>query len=132
MATAVTMTSLIRDTAAELQMSREEVKNVVDTFFETIQLELEDGNEVRVGSYLKFGFVYTKPIKKGAMVRSPVDGEMHPHAGRPEGLKTRVRILKTLKDAAPAPNTKAGKPIADAAKAKIRERETRAKEKAAA
>jgi len=126
------MTSLIRDTAAELELPAREVKNIVDTFFETIQLELEDGNEVRIGSFLKLGFAYVKPIKKGTLVRSPADGQSHPHAGKPEGIRTKVRVLKSLREAAPAPNTKAGKPIADAAKAKIRQREARARERAKA
>ena len=130
MTKAVSMTSLIRDTATELQLPAREVKDIVETFFETVMLELEDGNEVRVGNYLKFGFTYVRPLKKGTLVRSPVDGEMHPSNGRPESLVVKVRILKTMKEAAPAPNTKAGKPIADAAKAKIREREARAKERA--
>jgi nucleoid DNA-binding protein len=114
----ITMTALVRDTADEVGMTRKQVKEVVDAFFETVALELEDGNDVRVGTYLKLTHRYQFPVKKGTMVRNVATGEQQPSPGRPAKIRIGARALKGLQDAAPAPTTKAGKPIADKAKAK--------------
>ena len=114
----VTMTSLVRDTADELELPARRVKEIVDTFFDTIALELESGNAVRVGTWVKFSHRYQFPVKKGTMVRNVATGEQQPSAGRPDKIRIGARALKGLQDAAPSPKSKGGKPIADLAKNK--------------
>lgn len=114
----VTMPSLVRETATELGLPASRVKEVVETFFDTVAIELEDGNDVRIGTYIKLSHRYQFPVKKGTMTRNPATGENVPSPGRPAKIRIGARALKSLQDAAPNPTTKAGKPIADKAKEK--------------
>lgn len=115
---AATMASLVRDTAEELGMARSTVKEVVETFMDTVALELADGNDVRIGTWIKLTHRYQFPVKKGTMVRNVATGEQQPSAGRPAKIRINARALKGLQDSAPDPTKKAGKPIADLAKTK--------------
>lgn len=122
----VSLPALVRDTAEELGVPRTRVKEVIETFFDSVAIELEQGNDVRIGSWVKLTHRYQFPVKKGTMVRNVATGEQQPSDGRPAKIRIGARALKELQDAAPSPTTRAGKPIADKAKEKRSAREAKA------
>jgi len=126
----INMTSLVRDTADELEMPQSEVRDVINTFFDTVALELEDGNDVRIGTFIKLTQRYQFPVKKGTPGRNPATGEAMLSPGRPAKIRIGARALKSFQESAPSPTSKAGKPIADLAKRKRADREARAREAA--
>jgi len=107
----ISMSDLVSSTGEELGISRADVRAIVNTFFEHVEAELSRGNEVTLTPYVAFRFRYSAPIKKGTMVRNPFDGSVNPSAGRSAKLVVRARALKRVRDAAPGPSTKAGKPL---------------------
>jgi len=114
----IRMRELVSETSAETGISTRDIREIVNAFFETVADELGKGNEVTISPYVKFAHTYVSPVKKGTMVRNPLSGTTQPSAGRPAKIRIRARALKGLQSMAPGPTSKAGKPIADAAKAK--------------
>jgi len=107
----VTLPFLISEVAEEMDVQKKDVKDVIEMFFDIIAEELAEGNTVRVGSYVKFGFAVSPALKKGTMVRNPATGETMPSAGRPAKLRVSASALSKLKANAPAPTTKVGKEL---------------------
>jgi len=114
----IRMRELVQATSDEMGISTRDIREIVNVFFETIGAELGKGNEITISPYVKFAHTYVMPVKKGTMVRNPLTGTEQPSAGRPAKIRIRARALKGLQSMAPGPSSKAGKPIADAAKEK--------------
>jgi len=107
----VTMPFLVSEVADEMDIQKRDVKQIIDLFFDIIAEELAEGNTVRVGSYVKFGFAVTPAVKKGTPTRNPFTGETKPSAGRPAKLRVTTSPLARIKAGAPGPTSKVGKEI---------------------
>ena len=102
---------LVSEVADEMDIQRKDVKEVIDLFFDIIAEELAEGNTIKIGSYVKFGFAVSPAVKKGTMVRNPATGETQPSAGRPAKLRVTASPLGKIKAGAPGPASKIGKEI---------------------
>jgi nucleoid DNA-binding protein len=109
---AVTTTDIIRGIADELEWPQQDVKIVINEFFNQIELALGDGEPIRLTGYLAINHGYRAGKKKGDLVRNPFNGTTRKlEAGTPGKITIRARPLKKLKDAAPVLNSKVGRSI---------------------
>jgi nucleoid DNA-binding protein len=109
---------LVNEVAEELNVSKSEVRLVLDVFFEIIQEELAEGNTVHITPYVKFKHRISPAIKKGTMVRNPFNGTSSPSPGRPAKIGVTATVLSGLKKSAPSSTSPVGKSILAEIKAK--------------
>lgn len=108
-------------------------KNVVKALQEVVADEISAGRPVTLTGFVKFSHGFKPALRKGREVRDPSTGATRKaEEGRPASLSVKARALRNLQAAVPTPTSKAGKPIADAAKARANAAAARKAEREAA
>lgn len=94
-------------------------KSVIKALVEVAEDEIAEGRPFAITGFIKLSHGYKPALKKGRIVRDPSTGETKKaEEGRPAQITVKARALARVKKAAPSPTSKAGKPIAEDAKAR--------------
>lgn len=118
-AKSLSMTEIANLIEAKIGVKPNLVKNVIKALIEVLIEETAAGRSVSIPGLVKFSHGYKPALAKGRLVRNPQTGETEKAAaGRPAQITVKARALSKIKQAAPSPTSKAGKPIADAGKAR--------------
>ena len=88
---------------AEVEISRKQVKDVLDSLAYVVQEAISEGNRARIPGIGTLEVRMRRGIKKGTMVRNPATGENVKHAGKPASTKVGFRPIKPLVEALPTP-----------------------------
>jgi len=107
-----TLGALAEAVAEDCDISKRLALDVLRSVIANVQLELQDGNEVKIPGFVSFQYRVRPGKKKGTVVRNPFDGtERKLDAAQPAKILVRPRVSTAIRNAAPSPRTAAGKAI---------------------
>ena len=107
-----TLGALAEAVAEDCDVSKRLALAMLRSVIANVQLELQDGNEVRIPGFVSFKYRVRPGKKKGTVVRNPFDGtERKLDAAVPPQILVRPRVSTKIRNAAPGPRTAAGKAI---------------------
>ena len=96
----LTQTQLIAKLAEETELSKADVKTVLNALEETILSEISEAEKVKIGSLVQLQ-VKLKPATKEREGRNPATGETITIAAKPASVQLKARPLAKAKNALP-------------------------------
>jgi len=116
-ARSITMNEIAKEIEAKTGIKPNLSKNVINAMVEVAQEQIAQGRPFQIPKFIKLSHGYRPLLPKGRLVRNPQTGETEKASeSRPASITVKATALSGLKQAAPSPTSKAGKPIADLAK----------------
>ncbi len=97
---ALTQTQLIAKLAEETELTKADVKTVLNALEETILSEINEAEKVKIGSLVQLQ-VKLKPATKEREGRNPATGETITIAAKPASVQLKARPLAKAKNALP-------------------------------
>ena len=98
---ALTQTQIVAAVADRSQLSKADVKRVLDALDEVVLEELGNAQKVRIGGLVQLT-VRVKPAQKSRKGRNPATGEEITIAAKPASVDLRARALAKAKTALPS------------------------------
>jgi nucleoid DNA-binding protein len=131
-ARSISMTEISKRIEGKIGVKPNLAKNVIHALQEVIEDEIAAGSPISIPGLVKFSHGYRPMLPKGREIRNPQTNEMTKATeSRPASITVRATALKKVKQAAPSPTSKAGKPIADLGKERAKAAAARKKEREA-
>ncbi len=97
----MTQTQIVAAVADRSQLSKADVKRVLDALDEVVLEELGNAQKVRIGGLVQLT-VRVKPAQKSRKGRNPATGEEITIAAKPASVDLRARALAKAKTALPS------------------------------
>ena len=113
--TAMTKNELVSEMADELELGKQQVREMIDLLAEIAVDEVGQGNDFVVPGIVRLTYNYTKPRKKGDKYTGFGGEQIVADANRPARVKLSARLVRDVKVvAATDTKSKAGKAVAAA------------------